>query len=186
MSISTRDQAVFDRIEDQLQSLEIPAETRGAIMSGIRVEAAASRVRHEAAARAADSATDVAADVALARTLYASRSRGNRIFGAHILSDPKFEMLLDLFVSEYDGRHVSVSDLCLAADVPQTTGLRYIEKLETAGFVRRSPDPGDGRRWWIEATDRALSGVTHLMQDLRRQANPAGHRALRRTDSEER
>lgn len=101
--------------------------------------------------------------VEFARHVHKTRLKANAIFGARILCDPKFEMLLELFVAHSDQRRVSVSGLCNAANVPQTTGLRCIETLEAQGFVARVPDALDGRRSWVEASTAALSHIRLLM-----------------------
>lgn len=104
----------------------------------------------------------------LARTIHRTRLLGNKLMGKRVMSDPKFEMLLELFIAKHEGRRDSVSDLCLSADVPQTTGLRHIDKLERDGFLRRYPDNHDRRRWWVEPTDLAIKGVSAYMDELRR------------------
>lgn len=81
---------------------------------------------------------------------------------------PKFAMLLELFVANHEKRRVSVSDLCYSADVPQTTGLRHIDKLEKCGFLVRTDDASDGRRSLVEPTERAIAGVTAYVTELRR------------------
>jgi len=50
----------------------------------------------------------------------------------------------------------AASDLALAADVPPTTGLRKLEKLEADGFVYRVPDQCDGRRSWVMLVPKVL------------------------------
>lgn len=161
--MNMHDHNAFSAIAAQLETLPLTPAERLIIMADIRSRVAASPCQSERGT--------IAADVALARRIHSSRSRGNEIFGARVFSDPRFEMLLDLFVSQHDGRRVSVGDLSLAASVPQTTGLRQIDKLEANGFVRRAPDGKDGRRCWVEPTERAMNGVKVLLHDLRRQAN---------------
>ena len=159
-----REHPAFLGIESELKSLDISDADCSAVLVEFRRSVAAVLRKSEAERRAAD--------VSLARRIHAARLRANGIFGERILCDPKFEMLLDLFVSEHDGRTVFVGDLCLAADVPPTTGLRHLEKLAEIGFVRCAPDPGDGRRRRVEATERALSGISEMMRDLRRRSHP--------------
>lgn len=67
--------------------------------------------------------------VAFARHMHRTRLKANKILGAQILSDPRFEMLLELFVAHYEQRRVSITDLCAAAGAPTTTGLRHIDAL---------------------------------------------------------
>jgi len=89
--------------------------------------------------------------------------QGNKIFNAKIMSDPKFEMLLELFVANFDKRRISVGDLCAASTVPLSTALRHVEALEEQKFLVRAPDPLDARRWLVEPTEKTLNDVEALM-----------------------
>ena len=84
------------------------------------------------------------------------RSARRHFFEPMLFSDPCWDMLLDLMAARVTGKRVSVTSVCLAADIPLTTGLRRIEELVKAGFVHRSPDPIDGRRTFVELTDQAV------------------------------
>lgn len=149
----------FDEIEYELASLDIAEADRAEIMREVRVKAAQSVADRER--------RDLAINVALARKIHRSRLRANDLIGARILCDPKFEMLLEMFVNHHEGRKLCIGDLCLSANVPQTTGLRHMEKLEAHGFLKRFADPLDGRRWWVEPTPRALDGISAVLNDLR-------------------
>jgi DNA-binding MarR family transcriptional regulator len=51
---------------------------------------------------------------------------------------------------------VPVSSLCIAADVPPTTALRWLKTLVQQGLFVRRADPHDGRRVFVElAPERA-------------------------------
>jgi DNA-binding MarR family transcriptional regulator len=43
--------------------------------------------------------------------------------------------------------------------VPQTTALRWIDRLEECGLVKRLPDRDDSRRIYVELTDLATCRV---------------------------
>lgn len=103
-----------------------------------------------------------------ARRLHRSRMRAHQIIGPRIVRDPRWEMLLELFIAHHERRRVSVSSLCHAANAPATTSLRHVEALERQGFVRRVDDPLDARRSWIEPTPKALDGVTALLREMQR------------------
>ena len=75
-----------------------------------------------------------------------ARRLRDEIFGGLTFFDPSWDMLLDLFVQQAQGRAVSVSSLCLASAAPPTTALRHIASLEQAGWITRRNDPEDGRR----------------------------------------
>lgn len=111
-----------------------------------------------------------ASPLALARKIHRSRMRAHEIIGPAIVRDPKWEMLLELFVAHHEHRRVSVSALCHAANAPATTSLRHMETLERLGFFHRIDDPMDARRSWIEPTAKALDGVGALLRDMQRAA----------------
>lgn len=113
-------------------------------------------------------AGEVVPPLVFARRLHRSRMRANDIIGPRIVRDPKWEMLLELFIAHHERRRVSVSSLCHATSAPATTGLRHVEALEKAGFVNRADDPMDARRSWIEPTTKALDGVNALLREMQR------------------
>jgi DNA-binding MarR family transcriptional regulator len=59
----------------------------------------------------------------------------------------------------------SVSDLAAAAKMRPQSMAQTVKELEEAGCVTRRPDPGDGRRFFIELTD---VGLQRLREDRRR------------------
>jgi DNA-binding MarR family transcriptional regulator len=87
-----------------------------------------------------------------ARREYLARRRRESLFGSDLFSDPAWDVLLDLFVAQGEGRRVSVKSACIAAAAPQTTALRYINRLIEAGLVERSPHPTDRRSCLLELT----------------------------------
>lgn len=80
-------------------------------------------------------------------------------FDRSLLEDPGWDMLLDLFAAELEGREVSVSSLCIAAAVAPTTALRWIGKMTDAGLFDRRPDPFDRRRAFMGLTNAAREGM---------------------------
>jgi hypothetical protein len=90
----------------------------------------------------------VAADKVM-RLIRARRAR-SQFFPDDLFADPAWDMMLDLLHAELTHRRVSVSSLCVAAEVPATTALRWLTNMvERKIFVRRS-DPLDGRRIFVE------------------------------------
>ncbi|WP_447726028.1 hypothetical protein [Sphingomonas koreensis] len=77
--------------------------------------------------------------------LVARRAR-NSVLDGDWFADPAWDLLLDLLASQYLGRRVSISSACIAANVPPTTALRWIEKLVLQGLLVREDDPMDRRR----------------------------------------
>ncbi|WP_422059840.1 winged helix DNA-binding protein [Sphingopyxis sp.] len=82
---------------------------------------------------------------AVAQAEYAARRTRDRLFGMDLFAEPAWDMLLDLYIQRHRGRQVSIHSLCIAAAVPQTTALRWINKLDANGLVVREPCQHDNR-----------------------------------------
>jgi DNA-binding MarR family transcriptional regulator len=82
-------------------------------------------------------------------------------FPAGTFSDPAWDILLDLYASDLEGRRVSVSSACFAAAVPPTTALRWIRKLVEDGALTRVQDPKDGRRVYVTLSEYAWQSMDH-------------------------
>jgi DNA-binding MarR family transcriptional regulator len=84
-----------------------------------------------------------------------------RIFeeGESLFSDPGWDILLDLYIEDAEHRSVSVSSACIAAGVPPTTGLRWLDRLQRRGLLTRTPDPQDGRKIYIGLTVLAATRI---------------------------
>ncbi len=109
-----------------------------------------------------------------AKALLKSRRELSKIFKDTLFSDPALTILLDLFVTEGDGKYATIGVCCIAAGVPQTTALRYITDMVHQGLLRKRPHPTDGRSTvielqpetkraladWIEETTNLISGDT--------------------------
>jgi hypothetical protein len=96
----------------------------------------------------------------IARSIYRTRQRRTHYFDPSLFGEPAWDMLIDLFIAKIRGARVSSTSLCLAAGVPQATGLRWIQILEGQGLLRRFRAPDDGRLMLIEITAQAY----HLMR----------------------
>ncbi len=112
-----------------------------------------------------------------------ARRERNRWFvkTSRCFSNPGWDIIADLASAGLAGRQVSVSSACLAAGVPQSTALRYVGVLEADGFVLRIPDPTDGRRFFLQLTDRGWSQLHGYVRWLEAET---GARGRRRTDDD--
>jgi DNA-binding transcriptional ArsR family regulator len=90
-----------------------------------------------------------------ARHYLKARRLREGLFPEGLFADPAWDMLLDLFASRLEGSRVCVSSACSAAIVPQTTALRWVDRLEECGLLERHPDPADSRRIYLELTELA-------------------------------
>lgn len=105
---------------------------------------------------------------AAARSLYRARRRRDQHFRmlARDFGEPVWDILLDLFVAGREGRFVSVSSSCIAAAVPATTALRWIQHLEDKELLIREPDPIDGRRANLRLTRAMAAAMESYISDL--------------------
>jgi hypothetical protein len=95
-----------------------------------------------------------------------ARRRRAHYFQGDLFADPAWDMLLDLVEAEIRGRRVSVSSLCIAAAVPASTALRWINALVKEGLFVRCPDPNDQRRVYVELTPEASEALRHYFAEL--------------------
>ena len=82
-----------------------------------------------------------------------ARRQREQLFGADLFSDPAWDILLELFLAQVTQQRVATTDLGFAAGVPPTTALRWIDKLERAGWIARRKDPLDARRTFVQLSD---------------------------------
>jgi len=89
----------------------------------------------------------------LARKTYALRRKRAAIFGnPDLFGEPAWDILLDLFIAQGEGKSVSVSSACIGSASPATTGLRWLGVLADEGLVVRENDPEDHRRVLVRLT----------------------------------
>jgi len=98
-------------------------------------------------------------DPRLVRQVIAARQARAKFFDSELFSDPAWDMLLDLTAAHGEGQRVSVTSLCIAADVPATTALRWLKQMVDSGVFVRIVDPGDKRRAFIALSDGSLEAM---------------------------
>lgn len=101
---------------------------------------------------------------ALAERFIRLRRKRDSTFGDRLFADPAWDMMLDLFqASKKDARPISVTSLCIASAVPNTTALRWIDALVQKGLLARHADEHDGRRTFVSLTDEALRKMEEVL-----------------------
>lgn len=108
-----------------------------------------SYVKPEPTIRATNSA---APSVDSIRQIIRARRLRGTFWPDELFADPAWDMLLDLFQAELGQLRVATSSLCIAASVPATTALRWLNIMAAKGLVARRADPHDGRRVYVELT----------------------------------
>ncbi|MGA1799519.1 winged helix DNA-binding protein [Sphingomonas sp. 4RDLI-65] len=99
----------------------------------------------------------------VAKRLYALRKIRDQILGDALFSEPAWDILLDLFISDHECRQLSVSAVCIGARAPSATALRYLTMLQEAGLVERTRDERDGRRSHVQLTTLGRRRMASLL-----------------------
>ena len=125
------------------------------------------RLREAAQGRQSEDVGEVATNfrapkdyLVMARKAYALRRKRDTIFGKpDLFGEPAWDILLDLYIAQGEGKSVSVSSACIGSAAPATTGLRWLGVLADEGLVVRENDAGDHRRVLVRLT---LKGRTAM------------------------
>lgn len=80
------------------------------------------------------------------------RTARTKYLRPELFGEPAWDILIDLYIEQLQGRQVTVSSACIAAMVPATTALRYLQTLFEGGEIVRRADPHDHRRVFVELT----------------------------------
>jgi DNA-binding MarR family transcriptional regulator len=78
------------------------------------------------------------------------------IVSQDLFSDPYWDILIELFHARLRGKNITVSAAATAGNMPQTTGLRYLDSLLSMEYVYRERDDWDGRKVFIRISDKAF------------------------------
>lgn len=100
------------------------------------------------------------------RRLIAERERRRECFPGSLLSDPAWDMLLDLVQNQLSGHLTYVSSLAVGARVPLSTTSRYLDMLEKEELVERFQDPMDKRRVRVNLTDSGWNRMHEYLDGL--------------------
>lgn len=107
-------------------------------------------------------------DLAIVQRLIVGRRHRKKHFAPHLLSDPAWDILLNLYDAELKQQRVSTMTLTSLLEAPATTALRWISKMSQAGVLAQRKDPLDARRVFIElaeATSQSMRGYIAAATD---------------------
>jgi DNA-binding MarR family transcriptional regulator len=109
---------------------------------------------------AAERESQIAADAKLASVateIFRFRRIRTKAFRPALLGEPAWDILLDLFEKTAREEAVSISSACIAASVPGTTALRWLNVLLNEGLVERYSHDADGRVSLVRLTSMGMS-----------------------------
>ena len=112
----------------------------------------------------------------LARRLHRERRLRDDFLSEGLFGEPAWDILLDLFACEAEGRTVRVNSACIGAAVPASTALRYLSELERRGLIERSRDEVDRRGQYVQLTKEAHQHMVRLLERMltMREGPPVG------------
>jgi hypothetical protein len=77
----------------------------------------------------------------------------------YIVGEPCWDMLLDLCISEIEGKKVSVTSVCIASGARPTTALRWVSLLERDKMIEKQEDPSDKRRTFVKISKKTFDDM---------------------------
>jgi len=104
--------------------------------------------------------------VVLARRISVARNRRKKYLAGELFGEPGWEMLLALYEADAAGHRRTVSNLCYSSKAPDTTALRWLDKLSELNLVRRSKNPLDARMVFIELEPCARTAIQSYLCEL--------------------
>lgn len=130
-------------------------EDRAALETLVERTATNARDRGDAAPRFLPKVPDL---TERARTLIAQRRLRRQAFGddAGLFHEPAWDILLELYVVP-SRQALPVSSVAFAIDVPMSTTLRWLRKLQDQGLLDSVNDPIDGRIRRISLSPKAVA-----------------------------
>lgn len=114
--------------------------------------------------RAGEAETEVTPQIV--RSILRARTCRGDFLKAGLFAEPAWDMLLELFARELEYQRVSVSELCRASRVPETTGVRWIDNLEKEELIVRADDPFDRRRVWVSLSSKGSTAMQSYFEAL--------------------
>lgn len=93
-------------------------------------------------------------------------SRRNFFSYEYIVGEPCWDIILDLCISEIEGRKISVTSACLASGVPITTALRWISLLERDRLIQKESDSKDRRRTFLRISKSGFESMFRYFKSI--------------------
>jgi DNA-binding MarR family transcriptional regulator len=103
--------------------------------------------------------------IALAHAMCRARLRRTAYVSRAMLGEPAWDMLLVLYINDFDGPRLSVGRLATLSGAPMTTALRWLDYLAKERLISRQPHPTDRRSELVELTDRARSALNQYLSE---------------------
>lgn len=98
-----------------------------------------------------------------ARRLLEISRQTHAVLDGPLLSNPGWDILLDLFIQRSKGKRISIISVCIAANAPTSTVLRYLQALMDSGTIIKTLSPDDSQGHLIELSDVAYARMNAIL-----------------------
>lgn len=106
---------------------------------------------------------DVKRNAFAARRLLEISRQAAAMFDGPLLSNPGWDILLDLFIQRSEGKRISIISVCVAANAPTSTVLRYIEAMMDSGTIVKMPSLDDTESLLIDLSEAAYARMNNIL-----------------------
>ncbi len=132
-----------------------------------RLTAASGKPLSEATHRSPFSPVDsrIASARDLAVSILERRKRREAALGFDLFGEPAWDILLDLFIQHVDRQKTSSTSAAIAARVPPTTALRYLNSLVRKGLVVRHASDHDLRVQYVALSELGYREMLAVLTD---------------------
>jgi DNA-binding MarR family transcriptional regulator len=150
------------------EALSIITTQLEALTSAVRLlTGKVSTPEHHTATRQNDKADAICPELHnLAKTIYKSRRSREKFLDRSLIEEPAWDILLDIYSHQAEGKPLGVTSSCIAACVPATTALRWISVLEKQGIIERYADNIDKRRTYLRLTSDGTRVMNNALRDI--------------------
>jgi hypothetical protein len=107
------------------------------------------------------------------KSLIGARQKRAHYLPETLFAEPAWDMLLDLLRAELSEQPITISSLCIAAGVPPTTALRWIQRMVEMGVLVRHSDTCDRRRAFIELAPKTSKALHRYFSEVIEEAGRA-------------
>jgi len=80
-----------------------------------------------------------------------------------LLSNPGWNILLDLFIQRSERKPVSMISVCIAANAPTSTALRYVQAMLDSGMIVKTHSADDSQELLVELADTTYSAMQSIL-----------------------
>jgi DNA-binding MarR family transcriptional regulator len=102
----------------------------------------------------------------LARQIKSSRNQRDRFFDSNLFGEPVWDILLTLFIADTEGYRMGVTEVTEASNVPSTTALRWLGRLQDVDLVLRYPSPSDKRTIYLTLSQAGFARMEALLKSI--------------------